>query len=238
MKLDVLAIGVHPDDVELGCGGTVIQTVKSGKSVGILDLTKGELGTRGNAELRLQEAAGASQIMQLAIRDQLNLEDGFFELNNENKMKLIEKIRLYQPEIVLCNAPKDRHPDHGRASQLTSEACFLSGLVKIKTSLNGIDQSPWRPKRVYRFIQDWHLTPSVVFDISEVFDQKIKAIMAYKSQFFNADSKEPETPISSKQFSDFLEARARSLGRMIGTEFAEGFILDQPPGTKDLFSIL
>jgi bacillithiol biosynthesis deacetylase BshB1 len=238
MKLDILAIGVHPDDVELGCGGTVIQHVKNGYKVGILDLTCGELGTRGSGELRLVEAENAAKIMGVASRSQINLEDGFFEINETNKRKVIEQIRYYQPEIVLCNSPKDRHPDHGRASQLTYDACFLSGLVKIETSYNNLSQSPWRPKRVLKYVQDWYIEPNLIIDISAVYEQKIEAIFAYQSQFFNPDSKEPKTPISSEEFKDFLEARARSFGRMIGTKFAEGFVTDQPPGVKDLFNIL
>jgi bacillithiol biosynthesis deacetylase BshB1 len=222
MKLDILAFGAHPDDIELGCGGTIIKHVENGFKVGIIDLTTGDLGTRGNAKIRLEEADSASKLMGLSVRENLNLKDGFFLNDEKHKNALIKKIRKYRPDIVLANAPSDRHPDHARASQLTIDACFLSGLEKINTN-----QEVWRPKAIYHYIQFNNLPPDFVVDISDFFDKKITAIMEYKSQFFDPNSNETKTIISSKEFFDSIEYRAKDLGRQTSCTYAEGFINHQ-----------
>ena len=224
MKLDILAFGAHPDDIELSCAGTLMMEKLNGKKVGIVDLTRGELGTRGNAETRIKEAADAARILGIDIRENLSLADGFF--NNEIHQKIIiAAIRKYQPEVVICNAPEDRHPDHGRSATLVSDAAFLSGLKKIKKTENNSLQKEWRPKYVFHFIQDRYLTPNFVFDISAVMDKKIEAIKAYKTQFFNPESNETDaTYISSPEFLDSIIYRAKMLGKMIGVGYAEGFI--------------
>lgn len=228
MKLDILAIAAHPDDVELACSGTLIKEIKNGKTVGILDLTRGELGSRGNAELRTLEAQESSRIMGLHTRHQLNLKDGFFENKETEILQIIEQIRRFQPKVILANAPSDRHPDHGRASELVRRACFLSGLVKINTQYEGQEQQAHRPESVFFYIQDRNIGPDFVVDISEEYAQKRESISAFKSQFYQANnSGEPETPISSKAFWDFIEARARDYGRSIGCEFGEGFICEK-----------
>lgn len=237
MKLDLLVIAVHPDDAELGCAGVIIKSVKLGKKVGILDLTKGELGTRGNAEERAEEAANAAAIMGVHIRENASLADGFFENNAEAKLEVIKFIRKYQPQVVICNAIHDRHPDHGRASQLASEACFLSGLQKIKTTFDGISQPEWRPSVVYHYIQDRHIPPHFVVDISEEMDQKMMSIRAFKSQFHDPDSKEPETYISSPKFLDAVMARNAELGRLVGVKYAEGFTTERHPRVDDIFEL-
>ena len=224
MKLDVLAFGAHPDDIELGCGGTLIKHIEQNYKVGIIDFTKGDLGTRGTAEIRLKEADIAGKAMGLSIRENLKFKDGFFKNDDFHKRELIKKIRLYRPEIVLTNAPSDRHPDHGRASQITIDACFLSGLEKIDTS-----QEVWRPKAIYHYIQFNNLKPDFVVDISQYFDRKIDVIMKYKSQFYDPNSKETDTVISSKEFFDSIEYRAKDLGRQTFCEYAEGFISHQLP---------
>ena len=224
MKLDVLAFGAHPDDVELGCGGTIIKHTSNKLKVGIIDLTKGELGTRGSAEIRMKEADSASKLMNIALRENLAFDDGFFINDDNHKRVLIRKIREYQPDIILTNAPSDRHPDHSRASQLTIDACFLAGLEKVDT-----DQEVWRPKAIYHYIQFNNITPDFVVDISEYFDQKIKVVKEYKSQFYNPDSKETNTIISSKEFFESIEYRAKDLGRQTACKYAEGFIAHQLP---------
>lgn len=234
MKLDILAIGVHPDDVELGCSGTILKHISQGKKVGILDLTKGELGSRGNAGLRLVEAEKSAKILGVLVRENLGFTDGFFEKNKENQLEIIKILRKYQPDIILANAPKDRHPDHGRASKLVSDACFYSGLVKIETELHGEKQVLWRPKAVYHYIQDRFLKPDFVIDVSDHVDKKIDAIMAFGSQFYNPDSNEPETPISSKKFLEFIKARMANFGRDINADFAEGFTVDRVIGVEDI----
>ena len=201
MKLDILAFGAHPDDIELGCGGTIIKHIENNFKVGIVDLTTGDLGTRGNAKIRLEEADSASKVMGLSVRENLNFKDGFFLNDEEHKNALIKKIRKYKPEIVLTNAPSDRHPDHARASQLTIDACFLSGLEKINTN-----QEVWRPKAIYHYIQFNNLTPDIVVDISKQMDLKFKVVKAYKTQFYDPDSKESETIISSKEFLESVES--------------------------------
>ncbi len=233
MKLDILVFGAHPDDVELGCGGTVIKEVKAGKKVGIIDLTRGELGTRGTAETRTAETKKATDIMGVAIRENMNFKDGFFKDDEEHKLALIEKIRKYQPEIVITNAVSDRHPDHPRASQITVDACFLAGLEKIETG-----QETWRPKAIYHYIQFNDLTPDVVVDISSEMKGKLEAVKAYATQFFNPESKESETIISSQGFLDSVTYRAKDLGRQSNCEFAEGFIAHQLPKVESILELL
>lgn len=228
MKLDLLAFSAHPDDVELSCGGTIIKHVQAGKKVGIIDLTQGELGTRGSAEIRKEEADEAAKILGLSIRENLNMSDGFFENNETNKLKIIQSIRKYQPTIVLANSVTDRHPDHGRASTLVSEACFLSGLIKVQTTSNNISQDAWRPEMVYHYIQDRYIQPDFIMDISNYMDEKLKSIKAYKSQFFNPNSSEPNTPISGEDFLNFLSARATDFGRLINCKYGEGFTAEKP----------
>lgn len=238
MKIDILAIGIHPDDVELSCSGTIAKHIAFGKKVGILDLTQGELGTRGNAELRTKEANDAAIILGVSFRTQLNLKDCFFENNEENQKKIIEIIRKHQPEIILCNAISDRHPDHGRASKLVSDSSFYSGLIKIETHTDNKIQQAWRPKAVYHYIQDQYIHPDFVIDISDFIDIKHKAIMAYSSQFYNPSSNEPETPISSKHFIESVNSKMSILGRDIGVKFAEGFTVNRYPGINSLFDLV
>ncbi|MEZ5008572.1 MAG: bacillithiol biosynthesis deacetylase BshB1 [Chitinophagales bacterium] len=232
MKLDILAFAAHPDDVELAASGTVLKHIKLGYKVGIVDLTRGELGSRGSAEIRDQESAAAAKYMKLSARENLALSDGFFENNKESQLAIVEKIRKYQPEIVLCNAFTDRHPDHGKGSDLVAKACFLSGLVKIDTN-----QPAWRPKAVYHYIQDRYIEPDFVVDISDFMDQKLEAIQCYKSQFYNPNDDSPETPISSLAFLEFIKARAREMGRQSNFEFAEGFTVERFIGVNDLFDL-
>ncbi len=232
MKLDILAIGVHPDDVELSCSGTLLKHIDLGYKVGLCDLTEGELGTRGTRELRKQEAEEARRRMGAMVRENLNLGDGFFRNTQEAQQSIITVLRKYQPDIVLANALEDRHPDHGRAAQLISEACFYSGLRKIE---DGFD--PWRPKAVYHYIQDKNLVPDFVCDISPYIEKKMELIMAFKSQFYDPNAKEPETPISSKNFMDFIKAKNKSMGRSIQAEFAEGFNVGRIPGIENLFDL-
>ncbi|MFD0762038.1 bacillithiol biosynthesis deacetylase BshB1 [Lutibacter aestuarii] len=234
MKLDILAIGAHPDDVELGCGGTIAKEISLGKKVGILDLTRGELGTRGSAEIRDTEASNAAKILGVSIRENLGFADGFFSNDKKHQLAIIEIIRKYQPEIVLCNAIDDRHIDHSKGSKLVSDACFLSGLVKIETQLNGKMQPAWRPKQVYHYIQWKNIEPDFVVDITGFIDAKIEAVKAYSSQFYNPNSKEPSSPISSKNFIDSVTYRAQDLGRLVGTEFAEGFNSERYVAVKSL----
>src|SRR5258705_8678650 len=218
VKLDLLAIGVHPDDVELGCSGVIINEVKHGKKVGILDLTQGELGTRGTIETRYRESANVAMIMGVQVRENLKMRDGFFKNDEEHQMKLIRIIRKYQPEVVIGNVLHDRHPDHGRAGHLISTACFLSGLLKIETNdENGKVQEKWRPKYLFHYLQDWYHEPDIIFDITDVFEQRMKAIEAYGSQFYNNETIDdgPETYISTPDFLDSVIARARGLGKKI-----------------------
>ncbi len=227
MKIDILAFGAHPDDVELGCGGTLAKAVASGKKVGIIDLTRGELGTRGTAEIRDAEAAVAANILGIHFRENLNMRDGFFENNEENQLKIIAVIRKFQPEIVICNAIEDRHIDHAKGSKLVSDACFLSGLTKVETLFENKKQTAWRPKNVFHYIQWNNLKPDFVVDISGYNEQRIEAIKAYKSQFYDPKSKEPETPIATKNFLESLNFRAQDFGRLAGVDFAEGFTSDR-----------
>lgn len=227
MKLDILAFGAHPDDVELGCSGTIAKEVSLGKKVGIIDLTRGELGTRGSVEIRNSESAKASEILGVVVRENLDMRDGFFVNDETHKLKVIEMIRKYQPEIVLCNAITDRHIDHGKGSKLVSDACFLSGLRQIKTELNGEAQEAWRPKVVYHYIQWQNIEPDFVVDISEFMDKKMDSVLAYGSQFYDPNSKEPVSPITSKNFLDSVKYRAQDLGRLVGVEYAEGFTTER-----------
>jgi len=227
MKLDILAFGAHPDDVELGCSGTILKEISLGKTVGIIDLTRGELGTRGSAEIRDQEANDAAKILGVSVRENLNMRDGFFVNDEKHQLEIIKMIRKYQPEIVLCNAIEDRHIDHGKGSELVSDACFLSGLLKIETVLDGEIQKPWRPKVVYHYIQWKNIEPDFVVDITGFTDTKIQSILAYRSQFYDPNSKEPESPISSKNFLESLNYRSRDLGRLTGVEHAEGFTVER-----------
>ncbi|NDV16759.1 bacillithiol biosynthesis deacetylase BshB1 [Muricauda sp. TY007] len=240
MKLDILVFGAHPDDAELGAGATIAKEVSKGKKVGIVDLTRGELGTRGSAEIRDKEAAAAAKILGVSVRENMEFADGFFVNDKEHQLELIKIIRKYKPEIVLCNAIDDRHIDHGKGSKLVSDACFLSGLVKIDTKMDGDDQwqEAWRPKLVYHFIQWKSLEPDFVVDVSGFIDKKTDAIMAYSSQFYDPDSKEPETPISSKNFTDSVNYRARDLGRIIGVEYAEGFTVERYIGVDSLEDLI
>jgi bacillithiol biosynthesis deacetylase BshB1 len=237
MKLDILAIGAHPDDVELGCGGTIAKEVANGKKVGIIDLTKGELGTRGTVKTRATESINAAKILGVSTRVNMSFADGFFTNSKAHQLALIKMIRKFRPEIVLCNAIEDRHIDHGKGSKLASDACFLSGLVKIETQNNGEIQDVWRPKYVYHYIQWQDIKPDVVVDISGFTQKKMDAVLAYETQFFNPKSEGPQTPISSKNFTDSVIYRARDLGRLIGTEAGEGFTVERYPAVNSLFDL-
>ncbi|MDX5437229.1 MAG: bacillithiol biosynthesis deacetylase BshB1 [Pontibacter sp.] len=239
MKLDILAFASHPDDIELGCAGTVIAHVAAGYKVGIVDLTQGELGTRGTAEIRLQEAEDAAKIMGVSVRDNLSLADGFFQNDRESQLKVIQSLRKYRPEIVIANAVHDRHPDHGRGGALVSEACFKAGLKMIKTQdEDGAEQEAWRPKVVYHYIQDRLITPDVIVDVTPHWEQKMDTIRAFKSQFYNPNDTSPNTYISSPEFLDFVEARAKELGHSIGVTYGEGFTKERHLGVKNLFDLL
>lgn len=238
MKLDILAIGAHPDDVELSCAGTLAKEIDRGKKVGILDLTQGELGTRGSAAIRKQEADLAAKILGVEIRENLGFRDGFFVNDEAHQLEIIKIIRKYKPEIVLTNAIDDRHIDHGKGSKLSSDACFLSGLRRIETELDGEPQEAWRPKQVFHYIQWKDLTPDVVVDISGYMDKKMEAVKAYASQFYQSDSKEPSTPISSDNFLQSVEYRASNLGRLIFKEHAEGFNTERYPAVNSIFDLI
>ena len=238
MKVDILAIGAHPDDVELGCGGTLAKLISEGKKAAIVDLTQGELGTRGTNITRAQEAASASEILGISARENLKMKDGFILNSEEYQIQIVKMIRKYQPEIVLANAVDDRHPDHAKAAKLVSDACFLSGLVKIETELDGENQKQWRPKQVFHYIQWKHITPDFVIDISNFMEEKIEACLAYKTQFYDPDSKEPMTPIATKDFLESLTYRAQDLGRLSGVEFAEGFTTEKLLAFKNFDGII
>ncbi|MCG7281002.1 bacillithiol biosynthesis deacetylase BshB1 [Chryseobacterium taklimakanense] len=238
MKVDILAIGAHPDDVELGCGGTIAKMISEGKTVAIIDLTKGELGTRGTDETRKQEAADAAKILGISARENLEMKDGFLQNSEEYQMRIVKMIRKYQPEIVLANATDDRHPDHAKAAKLVSDACFLSGLKKIETALDGNNQEFWRPKHVFHFIQWKEIEPDFVIDISDFMEKKIEVCMAYKTQFYNPESKEPVTPIATKDFLESLTYRAQNLGRLSGCTYAEGFTAEKMIALKNFEGIV
>ena len=236
-KLDILVFAAHPDDAELSCSGTIIKYLKAGKMVGIVDLTAGEMGTRGTAATRKIEAENANQIMGISVRENLNLPDCFFENNKENQLKIIQMIRKYQPQIVLANAITDRHPDHGRAAQLVEDASFQSGLLKIETLENGKSQAPHRPQAVYHYIQDTYIQPDFIIDITAEIDLKKAAILAYQTQFFDPNSTEPQTYISSPDFIETVLARNREFGKIVGGVFGEGFTSKKIIGVKDIFSL-
>ena len=238
MKLDVLAFGAHPDDIELSCGGVLLAEKLSGKRTGIIDLTEGELGTRGTAETRATEAAEGARLLQVDVRENLKMADGFLANDEAHQLKIIEKIRQYQPEVIFCNAPEDRHPDHGRSAQLVSDAAFLSGLRKIITKNNGELQQPFRPKYVFHYIQDRYLAPNFVYDVSAVFEQKLIAIKAYKTQFHNPDLNEPQTYISTPAFLESIIYRGKMFGKMIGVNYAEGFISKKMIGISSLDALI
>lgn len=237
-KLFILAIAAHPDDLELGCAGTLIKHSRAGQPVGIVDLTEGELGTRGTVETRYQEAADAAKAMGLTVRENAKMADGFFRNDKEHQLRLIQFIRRFQPEIVIANALEDRHPDHGRGGRLIADACFLAGLRKIETTYDGEPQAPWRPRRVLHMIQDRLLEPTFIVDISDTFQQKMEAIKCYKTQFHNPNSVEPATYISSNQFLVDLEARDAIMGKRIGVRYAEGYICENIPGIRDLNALI
>ena len=238
MKLDILVFGAHPDDVELSCGGTIAKEISLGKKVGIIDLTRGELGTRGTAEIRDEEAENAGKILGVTIRENLHFRDGFFTNDEEHQLKVIEMIRKYQPDIVIANAVEDRHIDHGKGSKLVSDACFLSGLRKIETRQEGINQEAWRPALVYHYIQWKNLAPDVVVDITGFIDVKVASLMAYKSQFYDPNSTEPVTPIATKNFKESILYRAADLGRLINTEYGEGFNAERYVAVSSLSDLI
>lgn len=227
MKLDILAFGAHPDDVELGCGATLAKEISTGKKVGVVDLTRGELGTRGSAEIRDKEAAKAAEILGVSVRENLRFKDGFFVNDEKHQLEIIKMIRKYKPEIVICNAIDDRHIDHGKGSKLVSDSCFLSGLRRIETSLDEKVQSEWRPKLVYHYIQWKNIEPDFVIDVSGFMQKKIDAVMAYSSQFYDPNSKEPVSPIATKNFTESIEYRAKDLGRLVFVDYAEGFTVER-----------
>ncbi|GGG44021.1 bacillithiol biosynthesis deacetylase BshB1 [Bizionia arctica] len=240
MKLDILAFGAHPDDVELGCGATLAKEIAAGKKVGIIDLTRGELGTRGTAETRDAESNEAANILGASIRINLAFADGFFVNDQKHQLEVIKIIRKYQPEIVMCNAITDRHIDHGKGSKLVSDACFLSGLIKIDTKFDADDmqwQDPWRPKQVYHYIQWQPIEPDFLVDVSGFMDKKEASVLAYKTQFYDPKSDAPETPISSKNFTDSIAYRAKDLGRLVGVDYAEGFTVERYPVVNSLFDL-
>ena len=238
MKLDVLAFGAHPDDVELGCGATIAKEVSLGKKIGIVDLTRGELGTRGSADLRDIEAANAAKILGVSVRENLRFADGFFINDKEHQIEIIKMIRKYKPDVVLCNAIDDRHIDHPKGSNLVSDACFLSGLMKIETEIEGEQQEKWRPKLVYHYIQWKNIEPDFVVDVTGFMEIKEKSVLAYSSQFYDSKSDEPETPITSKNFTDSVNYRAKDLGRLIGVDFAEGFTSERYVAVENLSKLI
>ena len=238
MKLDILAFGAHPDDVELGCGATIAKEVSLGKKVGIVDLTRGELGTRGSAAIRELEAAKSATILGVSARENMGFADGFFINDKNHQLEIIKMIRKYQPEIVLCNAVDDRHIDHPKGSSLVSDACFLSGLLKIETVIGGELQKKWRPKQVYHYIQWKNIEPDFVVDVSDFIDVKQKAVLAYSTQFYDPKSNEPQTPITSKNFTESINYRAKDLGRLIGVEYAEGFTSERYVAVENLSKLI
>lgn len=238
MKLDILVLAAHPDDAEISCGGTIAKHVALGYKVGIVDLTKGELGTRGTPEIREMEAAEAGKILKVSVRNNLELRDGFFQKSEQEKLKVVQAIRKFQPEIILTNAVYDRHPDHGRASELIEESVFLSGLVKIETQVNGVFQNAWKPKAVYHFIQSQYIQPDLVVDVSGYWETKMESLRAFKSQFYDPTSKEPETFISNPGFMKLIESRGQELGYGIGVKYGEGFTMSRNVGVKNLFDLI
>ncbi len=238
MKLDILVMASHPDDAEISCAGTILSHIAQNKKVGVVDFTRGELGTRGNPELRQAEALKAAEILGLSVRENLGFRDGFYQNDEAHQLEVIRVIRKYQPDIVLANAITDRHTDHGTGADLARDACFLSGLAKIQTTDENIEQKAWRPYAVYHYIQNNYIQPDIVVDITGFWDKKLAAIKAFKSQFYDADSKEPETFISKHGFLDFLHCRAREFGHAVGVEYGEGFTVNKQMGVKNLFDLL
>lgn len=238
MKVDILAFGAHPDDVELSASGTILRHIQQGKTVAIVDLTEGELGSRGTVDTRYEEAGNAAKILGIEARVNLKMADGFFEHNEANLKKIVEQIRYFKPEIVLANAIQDRHPDHPKGSKIVSDACFLAGLRRVETTFNGESQEAYRPKAVYHYIQDRHSRPDFVVDVTDFVEQKFESIKAYKTQFYDPDSKEPQTPISGAEFFEFLRGRMSEYGRQIGVQYGEGFTVERLVGVKDLFDLL
>lgn len=238
MKLDMLVFAAHPDDAELSCSGTILSQVTMGKKVGIIDLTKGEMGTRGTPEVRMKEARDAAEILGLSVRVNLEFKDIYFQNDEAHQLEVVKMIRKFQPEIVLANAITDRHPDHPKAAELVKQACFMSGLQKIATTLDKEKQSPWRPRKVFHYIQSNYIKPDVIIDVSDFWEKRMASILAYKSQFYNPDATEPETFISSSQFIDLLKARATEFGKSVGVKYGEGFNIDHHLGAKDLFNLL
>jgi bacillithiol biosynthesis deacetylase BshB1 len=238
MKLSILAFGAHPDDVELSAAGTLLKHQAAGATIGIIDLTEGELGSRGTVDTRYAEAKAAGEIVQLSVRENLQMGDGFFTHSEENLLKIVQQIRRFQPTVVFANAHSDRHPDHAKGSKLVSEACFLAGLSKISTSWDGEEQIAYRPKAVYHYIQDHYLVPDFVIDVTDFVPQKMNAIKAYKTQFWDPNSTEPQTPISGEEFFEFLHGRMAQYGRSIGVKYAEGFTVERTLGVSNLFDLI
>ena len=238
MNADILAIGAHPDDVELACSGTIAKEISAGKKVVIIDLTKGELGTRGSEKIRELESKKAGEILKISDRKNLGLKDGFFHNSDENKIKLVRLIRFYKPKIVLCNSINDRHPDHGRASKLVVESCFLSGLKKVTTKFQDIAQQPWKPLNIYHYVQ-WNLEiPDFIVDISDFMDIKLKSVKCYSSQFYDPESKEPKTPISTQNFLESIKYRSANFGRIIGADYGEGFVANRKPAVASISDLI
>jgi bacillithiol biosynthesis deacetylase BshB1 len=237
MKLDILAIAAHPDDIELCCAGTLLRHMAMGRKVGIIDLTSGELGTRGSGPLRLEEAQASAKVLGIDVRENLMLPDGFFENNRESQLKVARIIRKYQPEIVITNAVHDRHPDHAKGAKLVTDACFFAGLPKVETELDGVQQSVWRPKQIYHIIQDYRLTPDFCIDVTPYMEKRMEAIKCFSSQFYDPNSDEPESPLTGQDFFDLIYGIARTYGRMIGCEFGEGFTVQRQIGIRDLFDV-
>ncbi len=237
MKLDILAFGAHPDDVEISSGATLLKYAKEGKSIGIIDLTEGELGTRGSTEKRYEEAKKASEFLGLKIRENLNMGDGFIAHSDENKLRIIECIRKYKPELILANSVHDRHPDHAKGAKIVAEASYLSGLRKIETEVDGIPQEAHRPRMLLHYVQDYYLTPDIILDVSETGKEKLELVKCFGSQFYNPNSKEPKTPISGEGFFDYLEGRMLNLGRELGVRYGEAYTIDRTLGVKDLFAL-
>lgn len=238
MKVDILAVGAHPDDVELGCAGTILKLINEGKKVAIIDLTEGELGTRGTAETRREETKLAMDILGVSERENLKMKDGFLSNSEEYQYRIIEMVRKYRPEIVLANAIDDRHPDHAKAAKLTSDACFLAGLPKVKTTLDGMEQEAWRPKHIFHYIQWKNIQPDFVIDITDFMEKKVEACLAYKTQFYDPNSQEPVTPIATKDFLESLTYRAQDLGRLSGVAYAEGFTTEKMIALKNFDGII
>jgi bacillithiol biosynthesis deacetylase BshB1 len=237
MKLDILVFAVHPDDAELGCSGTILKHIALGKKVGIVDFTRGELGTRGTAETRDEEAAESAKILGLHVRENLRFKDGFFKNDETHQLEVIKMVRKYQPEIILTNALHDRHPDHARAGDLANDAIFLSGLIKVETKLDGVSQAAWRPRLVLQYIQDRYIEPDIIIDITDFINQKEECIRAFKTQFDSKDNKEPQTYISSPEFLDSVTGRAREFGKQIGVKYGEGFTSRKLLGIDNLFDL-